>query len=130
MILISSKSETITFDSFCHLCKSIDNTVNDTQIKRQFIANLPMKKFLKSEQFWRSSAPLKKQLFFGHPIAICALLMFLFCISATWWQNIQGWSILVLLLTNWHSNWDILSWNQCQRVEFFILQKKNSDKVL
>ena len=33
MLLISSKSEPITLDSFCQLGKSIDNTVNDTHIK-------------------------------------------------------------------------------------------------
>ena len=39
----------------------------------QFIADLKVKKFFKSDNFCRSSAALKKkkQLFLGHPVQMC-----------------------------------------------------------
>ena len=59
LILISSKLETITSDSFCQFCKS---TVNDTHIKIQFISDLPVKQLLTSDHL------KKKQLFLEHPV--------------------------------------------------------------
>ena len=73
MLLISSKSETITSDSFSQLCKSIDNTANDTHIK-SIHCQPTSQEIFEIRSFLTEQCAFKKTVVLGTPCILQTIL--------------------------------------------------------